>query len=108
MNRVILEGHAGKDAEVKFTPSGKMVCTFSLATSNDYKDKQTDEWIKQPPTWHNITSFGKVAEELADVKKGGKIKVQGKIQYRDWTDKQGNKRSITEILVFRVGEEEPF
>lgn len=101
MNKVELSGHVGKDPEVTYLPDGKQLTKLTLATSNDYKGKDGN-WVKKPASWHNLIAYGKIAEMLAEAKKGSKLQVEGKIQYRDWSDKSGNKRTTTEIVVFVV------
>lgn len=100
MNKAILEGFAGRDAEIRYIPNGKAVISFSLATSNDYKDKSSGEWVKRPADWHNIVVYGD-NETAANVKKGDKIKVEGRISYRSW-EKDGIKRNTTEIIGWEV------
>jgi single-strand DNA-binding protein len=102
MNIVKLGGHLGKDPEIRYLPDGNMVVNVSLATSNDYKPRDSDEWIKKPASWHNLVAFGKTAEELSGFKKGNKLQVEGKITYESWTDKDGNKRYATKIQVFNI------
>jgi single-strand DNA-binding protein len=102
VNKVALEGRLGKDVEIRFTRDGKSVANVTLATSNDYQDKSTKEWIKKPASWHNLVAFGKDAENLAGYKKGDKLKVEGKITYDDWTDKSGAKRQTTKIVCFGI------
>lgn len=102
MNKVQLEGRLGKDPEIKFMPSGKAVASVSLATSNDYKDKSSGEWITKPASWHNLVAFGTDADALAGYRKGDKLKVEGKIQYEEWTDKAGAKRLTTKIVCFGI------
>jgi single-strand DNA-binding protein len=99
-NKVQLSGHLGKDPEVRFTQGGKQVTTASLATSNDYK--KGDEWFKLPPSWHKCIAFGDVAEQLANYRKGSKVSIEGKIQYRTYRDKDGMEHLVTEIFVFQV------
>ena len=102
MNLVKLGGHLGIDPEIRYLPKGDMVVNASLATSNDYKNRDSGEWIKKPASWHNLVAFGKVAEELAGFAKGNKIQVEGKIMYEEWTDKSGNKRTATKIQIFKI------
>lgn len=108
MNKVMLEGRTGRDAEVKYTTGGKMVASTTIALSNDYKPKGSDEWVKKPATWLNLIAFGKPGEALSEVKKGAKLYIEGKIQNSEWTDKEGNKRIKTEILVLKVGKDEEY
>ncbi len=96
INKVHLIGNTGKDPEVRTTGSGYKVATFSLATSEHFKDKQG---ARQTETqWHTIVAWGPLAD-ICDkyVKKGQMLYVDGKIQYRTYDDKDGNKRYVTEI-----------
>ena len=97
MNRVILFGNVGKDAEVLKLQSGKSVAKFSLATNKSYTN-QSGEKITETQ-WHNIVLWSKLAE-LAEkyVKKGGSLIIEGEIVYRQYDDKDGNKKYITEII----------
>jgi single-strand DNA-binding protein len=99
VNKVILLGNIGKDPEVKFLPSGSAVATFSIATSERFKDKG-GEW-QDRTEWHNLVAFGKVAEIIRDyVKKGAKLYVEGSLRTQSWDDKtSGQKRYKTEIVV---------
>ncbi|PKN69597.1 MAG: hypothetical protein CVU54_09695 [Deltaproteobacteria bacterium HGW-Deltaproteobacteria-12] len=102
MNKVQLEGRLGRDPETKFTASATQITTVSLATSNDYKDKATGQYVKKPASWHSIVCFGDVAKALAEYRKGDIIHAEGKIQYEDWTDAEGKKRTGTKIICFSV------
>ena len=104
MNKAELMGYLGADPEVRYLPDGTMVCNASLATSNDYKPKGSDEWIKKPASWHRIVAFGDRGAPLSKLKKGDKVKVVGKIQYKEWTDKDGIKRVSTEIHAWGIGD----
>ncbi len=97
VNKVILVGNLGKDPEVRTLESGAMVATFSLATSESYKDKNGE---RQTVTeWHNIVVWRGLAE-VADkyLKKGNQIYVEGKLKTRNWQDKDGNTRYTTEVV----------
>ena len=98
MNKAMVIGRLGKDCEMRFMPSGKAVANFSIATSESWKDKTTGE--KQEKTeWHNIVAFDKLAEICGNyLKKGSLAFVEGKLQTRKWTDKNGVDRYTTEIL----------
>lgn len=99
VNKVILVGRVGQDAEVKFMPNGDAVANWSLATSEQWKDKNSGE-KKETTEWHRLTTFRRLAEIVGEyVKKGSLIYVEGKIQTRKWTDKEGVERYTTEILV---------
>jgi len=97
VNKVILIGRLGKDPETRYTPSGAAVTNFSLATSESWKDKNTGE--KQEKTeWHNIVTFGKLAEICGEyLKKGSECYVEGSLITEKWTDKSGNDRYTTKI-----------
>ena len=96
VNKVILLGHLGKDAETKFTPSGVAKTTFSLATSRRWKDQQSGEW-KEATDWHNIVLWR--SENLSNyLQKGKQVYIEGRIETRSYEDKDGQKRYITEIV----------
>lgn len=104
MNRATLIGRVGRDPESRTFPSGDKVVSFSLATSESWRDKATGE-RKDKTEWHNISVFneniGKVAASY--VKKGSRIAIEGAIQYRKFTDKDGNERTATEIVIPKFG-----
>jgi single-strand DNA-binding protein len=96
VNKVILLGHLGKDAETKFTPNGVARSTFTLATNRRWQDKSTNEW-KEITDWHNIVLWR--SENLTNyLQKGKQVYVEGRIENRSWEDKEGQKRYITEIV----------
>lgn len=99
VNKVFLLGNVGKDPEIRSTPSGTTVATFSLATADRRKDAQGN-W-SDSTEWHNLVAFQRTAEIVRDyVKKGTQLFVEGKIQTRSWDDKEsGQKKYRTEILV---------
>lgn len=95
VNKVILLGNAGKDPEVKFTPAGKPVAKFSLATSERFKDK-SGEW-QEKTEWHNVVAWERLAEIAGEyIKKGDKVYVEGRLQTRSW-EKDGQKHYSTEV-----------
>ncbi len=97
VNKVILIGNLGKDPEIKFFEGNIAKVTFSLATSDSYKDKNGNR-IEQTE-WHNIVLWRTLAETAEKIlKKGMQVYIEGKIQTRQWNDKDGNKRNITEIV----------
>lgn len=96
LNRVQLLGHLGKDAEVKFTPSGIQVAQFTLATSRRWKDKKSEEW-KEETDWHRCV-FWRCDNLAPHLVKGKQIYVDGRLQTREYTDKGDIKRYITEIV----------
>jgi single-strand DNA-binding protein len=101
VNRITLLGGLGQDPTLKYTPNGAAVCTFSLATSESWTDKNGD---KQSETqWHNIVVWGKQAESCNQyLKKGSKAYIEGKLVHRSYDDKEGNKRYISEIKATTV------
>jgi len=100
INKVILIGNLGKDPEVRFMPSGGAVANLTLATSDNWKDKQTGA-MQERTEWHNLVFYGRLAEITGEyLKKGSKIYVEGRLQTRKWQDKNtGNDRYSTEIIV---------
>lgn len=95
-NSVVLGGRLGKDAEIRYTQSGKSVLEFSLATDSGWGENKTTDW-------HNCKMFGERAEKLAQfLTKGSQIIVNGRISYRQWDDAEGNKKTRTEIIVDNV------
>ena len=101
VNKAILLGHIGNDPEIRATQSGDCVANFTLATSEVWTDKNG---IKQDKTeWHRIAAFGKIAEIIQKyTHKGSKIYLEGRLQTRKWTDKDGGERQSTEIVVMEV------
>lgn len=102
VNKVILVGNLGKDPEVRMTQDGTKIVNFSLATSEQWRDRDTQE-RKERTEWHRVVIFN---EKLADVaekylRKGSKIYVEGQLQTRKWTDQAGQERYTTEIIVPR-------
>ena len=102
VNRTILVGFLGKDPELRTIESGNKVANFSLATSENYKDK-SGEW-QEKTEWHNITAWGNLADRAERLHKGDKIYLEGKLSTRSWDDKDGNKRYKTEVVAsyFRI------
>jgi single-strand DNA-binding protein len=96
VNKVILIGHLGKDAETKFTPSGVARTVFSIATNRRWKDQQTGEW-KEETDWHNVVMWRQegVANYLT---KGKQIYLEGRLQTRNYDDKDGRKIYVTEVV----------
>jgi single-strand DNA-binding protein len=96
INKVILIGHLGKDAETKFTTGGAAKTTFAIATNRRWKDQQTGEW-KEETDWHNVVLWR--SENLANyLTKGKQIYVEGRLQTRNYEDKDGKKVYITEVV----------
>ena len=98
INKVILVGNVGRDAEVRFTQSGIPVASFSLATSESYTDKTTNQRVEKTE-WHNIVCWRRLAEIAGQyVQKGRQLYIEGKLSTRDWVDPQGVKHYKTEIV----------
>ncbi len=99
VNKVILLGNVGKDPEIKATAGGTVVATFSIATSERFKDK-TGNW-QDRTEWHNLVAYQRTAEIIRDyVKKGNKLYIEGRLQTSSWDDKTtGQKKYKTEIIV---------
>lgn len=98
VNKVILIGNLGKDPEIRYLEGNLAKVKFSLATSEHYKDKNGNK--VEHTEWHHIVLWGGLAESAEKIlKKGMQIYLEGKIQTRDWNDKQGIKKNITEIIV---------
>ena len=96
VNKAILVGHVGKDPEIRTTASGDTVSSFSLATNSGYGDNKTTDW-------HNVIFFGKTADFIKDyIKKGSQIYVEGRIANRNYVDKSGVKKYVTEIKGYSV------
>lgn len=96
LNKVMLIGNLGNDAETRFTTNNLSVTSFSLATTNSYKGKDGN-WVNET-TWHNVVSFNLPDFYKDSLKKGKKFYVEGRIQKRDYTDKEGVKRYVTDII----------
>ncbi|MFN3892618.1 MAG: single-stranded DNA-binding protein [Beijerinckiaceae bacterium] len=102
VNKVILVGNLGRDPEVRRMNSGDAVVNFSLATTESWRDKASGE-RRDRTEWHNIVIFnenlGKIAEQYC--KKGSKVYIEGQLQTREYTDKDGNQRKVTEVVLQR-------
>jgi single-strand DNA-binding protein len=102
VNKVILIGNLGRDPEVRRMNSGDSVVSFSVATTESWRDKATGE-RKERTEWHNVVIFnenlGKIAEQYC--KKGSKVFLEGQLQTREYTDKDGNQRRTTEVVLQR-------
>ena len=96
VNKVILVGNLGRDAELRYTPGGAAVATLNMATTEVWNDKGRPAPGKTE--WHRVVLWGKTAESLTEyLTKGKQIYVEGRLQTRQWDDKDGNKRYTTEI-----------
>lgn len=102
LNKVMLIGNLGKDPEVRYTGSGQAVASFSLATSERFKNKQSGEW-EEKTEWHRITLWGKQAEVAGEyLSKGKTVFIEGRLQTRKWTDRDGNEKYTTEVVGERM------
>ncbi|MDI6776705.1 MAG: single-stranded DNA-binding protein [Syntrophales bacterium] len=106
VNKAILIGRLGADPVVRYTPDGAMVTNFNLATDEQWKDKNGER--VQRTEWHRIVTFRKLAEICSNyLSKGRMVFIEGRIQTRSWEDKEGNKRSTTEIIATNMQMLEP-
>lgn len=100
VNKVILIGNVGKDPDIRSTQNGQKICNFSIATSEAWTDKKTNE-RKEKTEWHRIVVFNealcKIIERL--VKKGSKVYIEGQLQTRKWTDQSGVEKYSTEVVL---------
>lgn len=97
LNKVLLIGNLGKDPEIRAMPNGDAVATFSIATTETWKDKQGQK--QEKTEWHNITMFRGLAEISGKyLKKGSSVYIEGRLQTRKWQDKTGADRYTTEII----------
>ena len=98
INKVILIGRLGRDPEVRYTPDGTAVANFSIATSEEWKDKGSGE-KKERTEWHRIVAWRRLGEICGEyLSKGRQVYIEGKLQTREWEDQEGNKRWTTEIV----------
>lgn len=102
VNKVILVGNLGKDPEIKMMQDGTKLANFSLATSETWKDRDTQE-RKEKTEWHRVVVFNDRLADLAEkyLRKGSKIYVEGQLQTRKWTDQTGQERYTTEVVISR-------
>ena len=102
INKVILVGTCGQDPDVRYLPNGNAVTNLSLATSEQWTDKQSGQKVERTE-WHRVSMFGKVAEIAGEyLRKGSQVYIEGKLQTREW-EKDGIKRYTTEIIVDMQG-----
>lgn len=101
VNKVIMIGHLGRDPEIRYMPSGDAVANINIATTETWKDKAGEK--QEQTEWHRISMFGKTAEIAGEyLKKGSQVYVEGRLQTRKWTDKEGQERYTTEIRCDRM------
>ena len=99
VNKVILVGNLGRDPEIRYTPGGAAVASFSIATTESWKDKQSGERVEKTE-WHNITAFGRLAEICGEyLKKGSQVYTEGRLQTDKYTDKQGIEKYSTKVII---------
>ncbi|MDT8438808.1 MAG: single-stranded DNA-binding protein [Wenzhouxiangellaceae bacterium] len=98
VNKVILIGNLGADPEIRYTPANAAVCNLSVATSDQWRDKQTGE-MQERTEWHRVVMFQRLAEIAGEyLKKGSKVYLEGKLQTRKWQGQDGQDRYTTEIV----------
>lgn len=102
VNKAILVGNLGRDAEFTTTAAGFPIARFSIATSHRRKDTRSGQW-EDKTEWHRVVLLGNQAESLRDyLRKGKQVYVEGRIETRSWDDKDGQKRYMTEIIAERI------
>ena len=102
INKAIIVGRLGKDPEVRYTQDGRAITNFTMATSEEWKDKESGE-KRERTEWHRIVAFNKLGEICGQyLAKGRQVYIEGRIQTRDWEDRDGNKRYTTEIIASDV------
>ena len=98
VNKVVLIGRLGKDPEIRYFKDGTAVANFTIATSEEWKDKETGD-KKERTEWHRIVAFRRLGEICGEyLSKGRQVYIEGKLQTREWEDKDGNRRWTTEIV----------
>lgn len=98
VNKVIIVGNLGRDPETRYMPNGDAVCNIAVATTETWKDKNSGE-KKEQTEWHRVTMYRKLGEIAGQyLKKGSSVYLEGKLQTRKWTDKEGVERYTTEII----------
>ena len=101
VNKAILIGNLGRDPELRYTPSGQPVANFTLATNERWRDKEGNN--QERTEWHRIVVWGKTAENCAQyLQKGRSAYVEGRLQTREWEDRDGKKRYTTEVVAQNV------
>jgi single-strand DNA-binding protein len=101
VNKVILVGNLGRDPEVRYTPGGQAVANFTIATNDNWTDKSGQK--QERTEWHRIVAWGKTAELCGEyLSKGRQVYVEGRLQTREWTNKEGAKQYTTEVVANQV------
>jgi single-strand DNA-binding protein len=102
VNKAIIVGNLGRDPEVRYTAGGQPVANFSVATNERWTDKTTGQ-LQERTEWHRVVVWGKQAESCGEyLAKGRQVYIEGRIQTREWTDKEGKKNNTTEIVANQV------
>lgn len=97
VNKVILIGNLGKDPEMRYMPSGDAIANFSVATTDTWKDKNGEK--QEKTEWHRVSMFGRLAEIAGEyLKKGSSVYIEGRLQTRKWTNKEGQDQYTTEVV----------
>lgn len=97
LNKVLLLGNLGRDPEVRYTASGKAVTTFTLATSQRWRDQDGND--QERTEWHRVVAWGRLGEIAGEyLSKGKQVFIEGRIQTREWEDQEGNRRTTVEII----------
>jgi single-strand DNA-binding protein len=97
VNKVILVGNLGRDPEIRYTQQGTAVANFSLATTNRFRNRSGE--MEERTEWHRVVAWDKLAEICGQyLAKGRQVYIEGRLQTREWEDKEGNKRSTTEVV----------
>jgi single-strand DNA-binding protein len=101
LNKILLIGHLGRDPEIRYTPDGSPVASFSLATSENWTDKNGSR--QEHTEWHNIVAWNRLADlSKRFLAKGRQVYVEGRLRNREWTDRDGNKRKTTEVVAMQM------
>ena len=97
LNKVMIIGHLGRDPEMRYTPSGRPVTTFSVATTRSWNTAEGER--REETEWFNVVAWGSLAEICNQhLRKGQQVYIEGRLQTKDWEDRDGNKRKTTEIV----------
>lgn len=97
MNRVQLLGNTTRDPDLKYTQNNTALCRMGVALNRSYRDKDTGEWVDADPTFVDVVFWGKLAERAAQIQKGERVYIEGRLETSSWTDDKGNKRSKMEV-----------
>lgn len=101
VNKVMLIGRLGRDPEMRYTPAGTPVCNFTLATNEVYRDRSGER--QERTEWHRIVAWARLAEQCSQLlSKGNLAYIEGRLQTREWDDRDGNRRRTTEIVAQRM------